>query len=175
MKKIFSSTTIVVVLIVLSIIGGGGIGYWLNTLPINVRSGLTYGFVAFSVLPITLCLFGVKEVGAAFPAIAKYLNSRQRQEFRKRVDRAISRIIVIAFGLVFLQILAAFVLLYLSDGYEYIVLGVLFGGIISSLVYGLYVCFLVRGLSDVTEEILSAKADRDRHEEYCKRIEPETK
>lgn len=173
MKRIFSSTTIVVGLIVLSILGGGSIGYWLNTLPINVRSGLTYGFVAFSVLPITLCLFGVKEAGAAFPGIAKYLNHRQRREFRRAVDRAISRIIFMAFGLVLLQVLAAFVLLYLSEGYEYIILGVLFGGVISSLVYGLYVCFLVRELSDFTEEVLSAKADRDRHEEYCKRIEPE--
>lgn len=173
MKGIFSNTKIVVGLIILSILVGGGIGYWLNTLPINVRSGLSYGFVAFSILPITLCLFGVKEVGAVFPAISKYLNHRQRREFRKRVDRAISRVIVMAFGLVFFQVLAAFVLLYLSGGYEYIILGVLFGGVVSSLIYGLYVCFLVRELADFSEEVLSDKADRDRHEEYCKKIEPE--
>lgn len=166
MKKIFSNLKVVSLIIILSVVIGAVLGYFLGRSPENVKGGLSYGFVAFSVLPITICLFGVKESGAIFPVVAGYLDSRKRERLMELIDVVIKRIIFLAFSIVFLQVLAAFVLLYFSNTYEYIVLGVLFGGVVSSLCYGLYVLFSVRKLVELSDSVLDKNIHKKQHEEY---------
>ncbi len=166
MKKLFSNVKFISFVIVLSLVLGSVVGYFLGQLPQNVKGGLSYGFVAFSILPITICLFGVKESGAVFSAVAKYLDSRKRANLIKSIDVVAKRIISLAFSIVFLQVVAAFCLLYFSNTYEYVILGILFGGIISSLFYGLYVLFSVRKLIEMSDSVLDRSIHRERHEKY---------
>lgn len=170
MGRFFTSTRFIVILIFLSLCFGGVLGWLLKDLP-NLRlTGFTYGFIAFSVLPITICLWGVKEFNSAFPNIAMDLDKVSRKEFEDIIDGRINAIITIAFLIVFLQIIFAFLLLYVqtSDNYEVVVLGILFGGILSSLIYGLYVCFSVRKLSRTLDEYLSKTISQKRVENYRK-------
>lgn len=168
MKKLFSNVKFISFVIVLSLVLGSVVGYFLGQLPQNVKGGLSYGFFAFSILPITICLFGVKETGAVFSAVAKYLDSRKRANLIKSIDVVAKRIISLAFSIVFLQVVAAFCLLYFSNSYEYVILGILilFGGIISSLFYGLYVLFSVRKLIEMSDSVLDRSIHRERHEKY---------
>lgn len=101
MKKLFSNVKFISFVIVLSLVLGSVVGYFLGQLPQNVKGGLSYGFVAFSILPITICLFGVKETGAVFSAVAKYLDSRKRANLIKSIDVVAKRIISLAFSIVF--------------------------------------------------------------------------
>lgn len=166
MKNFFSNVKIIFCLILFSLALGSCFGYLLGNLQENVKDGLSYGFVAFSVLPITICLFGVKESGAVFPSIAKYLDSRKRADLIESIDIIVKRIIILAFSIVLLQIIAAFFLLYFSNTYEYIILGVLFGGVISSLIYGLYVIFSVRKLIELSDSVLDINIHKEQHEKY---------
>lgn len=166
MKTFFSNVKKVSCLILLSVALGTVLGYFLGQQSENVRGGLSYGFVAFSVLPISICLFGVKELGAAFSSVAKYLNSRKRKDLTRSIDLLVRRTILLAFSIVFLQVLAAFILLYFSNTYEYIILGILFGGVISSLFYGLYVLFSVRRLAEICDSILDSNIHKEQHQNY---------
>lgn len=148
------------------IIIGGILGKLLGELPDNTRSGLSYGFIAFSVLPITLCMFGLKELNSAFPNFAQYLNKSNREALSKAIDERILRVILIAFLIVALQVCLAFYLLYFCSGLEFVILGILFGGIFASLVYGVYVCLSVRKLAEHFEEILSKEISKKRQKEY---------
>ena len=166
MKNIFSNTLVVILLIVLFIGAGGVLGAYLGTLPNNVQTGLSYGFVAFSVLPITLCLFGLKELNASFSSVAKYLNRSERERLSEQIDDRILAIICLAFFIVALQVIFAFCLLYFSNGFEFVILGILFGGIFSSLTFGIYVCFSVRKIADFCDKVISREASEERFKAY---------
>ena len=166
MRGFFSNTVIVAILVFVFVCLGGGVGWLLGDLPNNTRHGLTYGFVAFSILPITLCLFGVKELNSVFPSIAMNLTKIERNRLSNDLDKRIVRVIFLAFFLVALQIVFSFFLLYFSTGYEYVILGVLFGGIFGSLTYGIYVCFSVRRLGEFCEQVMSKKAAEERLKKY---------
>lgn len=167
MKKFFSNIKFVVLLILAIILIGFILGYLMGQLPNNVKNGLSYGFVAFSILPITTCLFGVKELNAIFPGIAKYLDSRKRSKLIKSIDLVVTRVIYLAFLIVLLQVIASFILLYHSNTYEYVILGVLFGGVISSLVYGLYVLFSIRRFAEVIDSILDESIHKEQYQKYA--------
>lgn len=164
--KFFTNTKVILVTIVLCLLTGVGLGYCLGNAPKVVQSGISYGFVAFSVLPVTLCMFGVKELNAAYSGIAPNLDGVRRRTLSKELERRIVRVIVLAFLIVVLQVVAAFCLLYFSTNYEYIILGVLFGGVMASLIYGLYVCFSVRRVAALTESILDKKIAVERVGKY---------
>ncbi len=165
-KKIFSNVKIVILLITLIILISSGLGYLMGQSPNNVRKGLSYGFMGFSILPITICLFGVKELGAIFPGVSQYLDSRKRKSLTKSIDLVVTRVIYLAFLIVLLQVIASFVLLYYSRTYEYVVLGILFGGVISSLIYGLYVIFSIRKFSELIDSILDKNIHKEQHQNY---------
>ncbi len=173
MRSFFTSTLFVVVLICLLLLGGGYLGWLMKDLSDATKTGLTYGFITFAILPISLCLWGVKEFNAAFPNVALELDKNGRNRLGCLIDDKIETIIVLAFFIVFIQIILAFCLLYFFAGsnYEFVILGILFGGILSSLVYGLYVCFSVRKLARTVDEIISKRVARERLEKYKKEFE----
>lgn len=171
MRKLFTSTFFVISLIILFVVIGAVLGKYLGNLPNNVQSGLSYGFVAFSVLPITLCLFGLKELNSTFSTVAKYLTKVERARLSKEIDSRIVKTVFIAFFIVGLQVIFAFGLLYFSNGFEYVILGILFGGIFASLVFGIYVCFSVRKASDFCDEIISTKISEERFKIYKESFE----
>ena len=166
MKNFFSNIKFVVPLILFIILASSILGYFMGQLPDNVRGGLSYGFIAFSILPITICLFGVKELGAIFPIVAKHLDSRRRSDLTKSINLVVARVIYLAFFIVFLQVVASFVLLYYSNAYEYVILGILFGGVVSSLVYGLYVIFSIRRFGELIDSILDKSIHKEQHQNY---------
>lgn len=165
-KKFFSNFKLVVPLILLVVLISSILGYLMGQLPDNVRGGLSYGFIAFSILPITICLFGVKELNATFPAVAKYLDSRKRNRLINSINSVVTRVIILAFVIVLLQVIASFILLYYSNTYEYVVLGVLFGGVISSLVYGLYVLFSIQRFAEFIVSVLEESIHKEQHKNY---------
>lgn len=69
MIRVFSSTFFTVVLIIITVVAGGFLGYLLPLDPNSKLSPITYGFIAFAVLPITICLFGLKELNGAFQVL----------------------------------------------------------------------------------------------------------
>lgn len=103
--------------------------------------------------------------------MAPYLDSIHRKRLGKAIDKRIQVVIVMAFAIILIQVIGAFYLLYFATQYEKVILGVLFGGIISSLIYGLFVCFSVRGIAEKTEEILSDKIGKERISDYKKRFQ----
>lgn len=166
MIRFFSNTKLICVLILVCLSMGVALGYFLGIAPKVVQSGISYGFVAFSVLPVSLCMFGVKELNAAYSGIAPYLDAVHRRTLSKGIESRIVMVILVAFAIVVLQVVAAFGLLYFSTNYEYIILGVLFGGVMASLAYGLYVCFSVRRVAEVAEDVLGKKIAEDRSRQY---------
>ena len=168
MKKLFTSTPFVTLLITIFLTLGGILGFLLKDIPESQNTGLTYGFIAFSILPITLCLWGVKEFNAVFPSIARNLNKIERKRLTDLIDNRITIIIYLAFFIVLLQIFFAFSFLYIphDNNLEFVILGILFGGILSSLTYGLYVCFSVRKIAKTADDILSTNIAEERFNHY---------
>lgn len=161
-----SNISIICSIIVVLLIIGGIAGYILSLSETNVKKGISYGFIAFSILPISICLFGIKEVGGIFPGVAKDLKYKERSALLESSNTIILRIIFLGFLIVLLQVLLSFWLLYLSNNYEYIILGILFGGVLSSLIYGLYVCFSVRRLLEYSEKIIERRVQKEQHKAY---------
>lgn len=166
MIRFFSNTKLVCGLVFICLAMGVALGYFLGNAPKVVQSGISYGFVAFSVLPVSLCMFGVKELNAAYSGIATHLDAVHRRALSKGIESRVAMVIIVAFAIVVLQVVAAFGLLYFSTNYEYIILGVLFGGVMASLVYGLFVCFSVRRVAEVAEDVLGKKIAEDRSRQY---------
>ena len=166
MKYLFSNVWFTSVVIAFCLAGGILFGLLLDQAPSTVHTGITYGFAAFAVFPISLCVFGIKELNAAYPQIAPYLDSKHRRDLSIEIDKRIQVVIIFAFFIILIQVLGAFYLLYLATEYEKVTLGVLFGGVVSSLIYGLFVCFSVRVLAEKTEEIQSKQIGQNRIAEY---------
>lgn len=171
MKRLFSNTWFVSIAVIVCLSAGIICGYLLEQAPTEVQCGISYGFVAFAMFPIGLCTFGVKELNSSFLGMAPYLDSIHRKRLGKAIDKRIQVVIVMAFAIILIQVIGAFYLLYFATQYEKVILGVLFGGIISSLIYGLFVCFSVRGIAEKTEEILSDKIGKERISDYKKRFQ----
>ena len=171
MKRQFSNIWIASITIVLSLIGGICFGYFLEQAPTQVHTGLSYGFAAFAVFPIGLCIFGVKELNASFPQIAPYLDAPHRKILSQKIEQRIQEVIVLAFFIIVIQVVGTFYLLYFATEYEKVVLGVLFGGVVSSLIYGLFVCFSVQAMAEKAESIVSEEIGKKRIADYKKKFQ----
>lgn len=168
MIRVFSSTLLTVALIIVTVVAGGVLGYYLPLDPNSKLSPITYGFIAFAVLPITICLFGLKELNGAFSSVVKHLTGSQQEKLIKQIDKRYDRTIELALFVILIQVVFAFALLLIGEEYRFVVLGVLFGGVISVLFYGLYVCYTVRNLIKFCDNCL-ADQERDKKKEAFKR------
>lgn len=166
LREIFSNYKIVMLIVVSCLFLGIFLGYLLDKAPENMKSGISYGFIAFSILPITICLWGVRELNSSFSHIAESLSKSKRDTLISDINKRIEQTIFFAFGIVLIQIIGSFILLYFSKNYEYIILGVLFGGVLSSLAYGLFVCFSVRSIYEMEEKIKSKNISNERITKY---------
>lgn len=168
MIRVFSSTLLTVALIIVTVVAGGVLGYCLPLDPNSKLSPITYGFIAFAVLPITICLFGLKELNGAFSSVVKHLTGSQQEKLIKQIDKRYDRTIELALFVILIQVVFAFALLLIGEKYRFVVLGVLFGGVISVLFYGLYVCYTVRNLIKFCDNCL-ADQERDKKKEAFKK------
>ncbi len=168
MIRVFSSTLLTVVLIIATVVAGGVLGYILPLDPNSKLSPITYGFIAFAVLPITICLFGLKELNGAFSSVMKHLTGLQQEKLIEQIDKRYDRTIQLALLVILIQVVFAFALLLIGEKYRFVVLGVLFGGVISVLFYGLYVCYSVRNLIKFCDDRL-VEQERDKKKQAFKK------
>ena len=166
MKNLFSNVWFTAIAIVLCLVAGFFYGCFLDQVPSAVHTGKTYGFVAFAVFPFCFCVFGIKELERAFSQIAPYLDAIHRKRLSEAIDKRIQVVIFFAFIIILIQVLGAFYLLYLATFNENLILGVLFGGLVASLVYGFFVCFSVLTISEKAEEVQSKEIGQQRAAEY---------
>lgn len=166
LSMFFSNQRVVAIVISFCLAIGIFLGYILDQASENVQEGLSYGFIAFSVLPITICLWGVRELNSSFANIANNLTKSKRDSLISDINSRIEQTISFSFAIVLIQVVGAFFLLYFSNRYEYIILGLLFGGVLSSLIYGLFVCFSVRRIYEIEEKIKSNNISEERIRHY---------
>lgn len=163
MRKFFTNWKIVLILTLLLLLFGGLFGAYIGAKTQEVML-VTYGFVAFSVLPITLCTFGLKELNDVWRSVAEELEKVQRRKLARIIENRYYAVIWIAFFDVLVQLVFAFCI-NIPGANIWWILGVLFGGILSVLLYGLFVCFSVREAVDfvnqVEERTISEKKNRE--------------
>ena len=166
MLSVFSNVKIAAFLIVLPVLVGGGVGWFFGENPQLEVTGVTYGFMAFAILPISLCLFGLKEFNGVYSNLAKYMSPAEQKNLSKYIDSRYNATIFLAFLVVSLQVIFAFWLMYISKAYELIIFGILFGGIFSALVYGLFVCYSVRRIIVFHDQIVTEKQKKERVRQF---------
>lgn len=132
---------------------------------------VTYGYIAFAVLPITICLFGLKELNSFYGNVAEKLTTRERQKLRMLIDKQLHGAIVLGFGIVLIQILLAFSLNFSQDSvfFTYI-LGTLLGATLSVLIYGLFICSAVRQVYVSSNKLLDQSIKEKQNKKLLKEI-----
>lgn len=167
MFKFFTNYKKVFCVTIIFLISGGLLGkvFSENAEP----SMITYGFVAFAILPITFCTFGLKELGAVFPGVVDALDKQQRVKLRKIINEHCNAVIFLAFFNVFIQLLFAF-LLNIHEVNKWIVTGVLFGGIVSVLIYGIFICASIREVNNFVDDVREKELSLKKSEDFKKRL-----
>ena len=157
---------VIIVLIVAGLVVGRVWG-----LLVEKISLVTYGYIAFAVLPITICLFGLKELNSFYGNIAESLKSRERQKLRQLIERQLHGVIVVGFGIVLIQILLAFSLSFFQGSifFTYI-LGSLLGATLGDLIYGLYICSAVRQVYLLSNKLLERSITEKQNKKLLEEI-----
>lgn len=166
MRSFFANTVIITTTVLGFVCLGGAAGWMLGDLPSDTGYGLTYEFVMFSIVPITLCMYGLSELNSAFLDVAINLTKIERNRLSKDLNRRIVRVVALAFFLVAVQVVFSLFMLHFPAEYHNMILGVLVGSVFGSLVYGLYVCFTVRKLGEFCERVASKNASEQRLKKY---------
>ena len=107
---------------------------------------ITYGYVAFAVLPITICLFGLKELNGVYCIVADSLNEKERCALDKIITEKTNWTVVLGFLIVIVQVVFAFCLSFFQE-YKNIFFGIwgaLLGASVAILIYGLAVCLSIK-------------------------------
>lgn len=105
---VFSNQRVVAIVISFCLALGIFLGYILDQASENVQEGLSYGFIAFSVLPITICLWGVRELNSSFANIANNLTKSKRDSLISDINSRIEQTISFSFVIVLIQVVGAF-------------------------------------------------------------------
>ena len=168
MNKFFTNWKLILLFCLLLLVGGWVIGKWMQTESQGVML-VTYGFVAFAVLPITLCTFGLKELNGVFGQVSADLNKEQRARLSRMISERTSSIIFLGFFIVAVQLILAFCL-NLKDVVLWPIVGALFGGVLTVLVYGIFICFSVKEAADFINNIKDKKAHEQRSQELIEHL-----
>lgn len=103
-----------------------------------------------------------------FSSVMKHLTGLQQEKLIEQIDKRYDRTIQLALLVILIQVVFAFALLLIGEEYRFVVLGVLFGGVISVLFYGLYVCYSVRNLIKFCDDRL-VEQERDKKKQALKK------
>jgi len=109
-------------------------------------SMVTYGYIAFAVLPITICLFGLKELNSAYVIVADKISLRERETLEIQLESKFRYTVGLGFTIVLLQVVMAFSLNFIQNEppWYFGVWGGLIGATLAVLVYGLFICSSVK-------------------------------
>lgn len=168
MNKFFTNWKLIFFFCLALLVGGWVAGEWMQTKSQEVML-VTYGFVAFAVLPITLCTFGLKELNGVFGQVSADLNRDQRVRLNKMISERTSSFIFLGFFIVAVQLILAFCI-NLRGVDLWPVVGALFGGVLTVLVYGIFICFSVKEAADFVNRIKDKKAHEQRSQELVDRL-----
>lgn len=168
MNKVFTNWKLIFLFCLILLVCGWVAGKWMQTKSQEVML-VTYGFVAFAVLPITLCTFGLKELNGVFGQVATDLNREQRFRLNKMISARTSSFIFLGFFIVAVQLILAFCI-NLKDVDLWPIVGALFGGVLTVLVYGIFICFSVKEAADFVNGIKDKKAHQQRRQELVDRL-----
>lgn len=132
------------------------------TIRVEPTVGSLLGIGAFSVVPMSLCLFGLGAFNEMYFRFAPYLNPEDREDLSKKIDSKYLNCQILAFLSITLQTISSLILLLPDYVTRMALLCALFNSIVCVMLYGLFVCENVRTETKVGEKFLNKELIKDK-------------
>ncbi|WP_308513276.1 hypothetical protein [uncultured Turicimonas sp.] len=163
------------IIILLLLLSGFLAGKFLSR-EIKEISLVTYGYIAFAILPITICLFGLKELNSAYSQLGSKLNKREREVLETILYSKTKGAILWGFLLVLLQVVLAFMLSVFQSDIEWFfaIWGALLGATVAVLVYGLSLCLSVQEIYSFVNQTIDSRIRKEQSKDLENRLSNST-
>lgn len=137
--------------------------------PTDAASAI-FGIGALSIVPLTLCLFGLSEFNSMFVRLAKSLGTSERGRLITKIDEQYTRCWKLSFITIALQVFCTLFLLFPTYDSSLALLCPLVNSIFCVWVYGVYVCGSVREAASFSEKQISEMLTREEKDKAIEEI-----
>lgn len=129
------------------------------------------GVGAFSVVPLTICLFGLTELNNLFARLARLLSSSERGKLSEKIDENYNNCLRAAFIAIICQTAVSLFLLFPSYDSPISLLCALINSILCVMFYGVFVCGSVRKATRFSENLLNKRLTNEERNYVIKQLE----